>query len=185
MSCLVRPEQALHAIVVACACILLGIAQELLVHAVVEGVPQEVAPEAIQPVHLIGKPWACAFQGHCQVRHNVWYNAGFVLAELLRWLVCRALMTEAVQQQLSASNGIQQSGLHQLSQYGVESEKRIAIVLGTSVWQGDYCLRFRKQAALEVQSQACSCIAMYDLQAELAIAWQQWHLSLITGSTKS
>lgn len=48
-----RPEQALHAIVVARGAVFLGIAQELLIHALVEGVPQEVAPEAIQPVHFI------------------------------------------------------------------------------------------------------------------------------------
>ena len=47
------PEQALHAIIVACSGIFLRKAQELLVHAVVEGVPQEIAPEAVQPVHLI------------------------------------------------------------------------------------------------------------------------------------
>ena len=43
----VPPEQALHAIVVACPCIFLSIPQELLIHAMVEGVPQEVAPEAV------------------------------------------------------------------------------------------------------------------------------------------
>lgn len=47
------PEQTLHAVVVACSGVFLCIAQELLVHALVEGVPQEVAPEAVQPVHLI------------------------------------------------------------------------------------------------------------------------------------
>ena len=53
------PEQALHAIVVAGTCVFLGKAEELLVHAVVEGVPQEVAPEAVQPVHLVRHPWTC------------------------------------------------------------------------------------------------------------------------------
>ena len=53
------PKQALHAVVVACAGILLCIAQELVVHALVEGVPQEVAPEAVQPVHLVRQAGTC------------------------------------------------------------------------------------------------------------------------------
>lgn len=47
MSHVLLPEQTLHAIVVASSGVLLCIAQELLVHALVEGVPQKVAPEAV------------------------------------------------------------------------------------------------------------------------------------------
>ena len=58
------PEEALHAILVACTRIFLCVPEELLVHALVEGVPQEVAPEAVQPVHLIRQTWTCQCSTH-------------------------------------------------------------------------------------------------------------------------
>ena len=68
------PEEALHAILVACTRIFLCVPEELLVHALVEGVPQEVAPEAVQPVHLIRQTWTCQCSTHNSVM-EVWQDA--------------------------------------------------------------------------------------------------------------
>jgi len=68
------PEEALHAILVACTRIFLCVPEELLVHALVEGVPQEVAPEAVQPVHLIRQTWTCQCRTHNSAK-QVWQDA--------------------------------------------------------------------------------------------------------------